>query len=142
MGSEMCIRDSTNIVWSVDNRTACYRIVAPNSDNVRIECRTGGADLNPYLAMAAQIAAGIAGIEQRLALEDAFNGDAYALDKASAKIPATLRDATLSLEQSTMLRQAMGDDVVDHYVRAARWEQQEFDRVVTQYEVQRGFERA
>ena len=132
----------TNIVWSVDNRTACYRIVAPNSDNVRIECRTGGADLNPYLAMAAQIAAGIAGIEQRLALEDAFNGDAYALDKASAKIPATLRDATLSLEQSTMLRQAMGDDVVDHYVRAARWEQQEFDRVVTQYEVQRGFERA
>ena len=132
----------TNIVWSIDNRTAGYRIVAPGSSNVRIECRIGGSDMNPYLAVAAQIAAGIAGIEQSLALQDAFNGDAYAADKTAAKIPGNLRDATQALDESKMLRSAMGDDVVDHYVRAARWEQEEFDRVVTQYEIQRGFERA
>lgn len=134
----------THIVWSVDNRTAGFRIVAPDSSGVRIECRMGGADLNPYLAMASQIAAGIAGMEQKLTLEEAFDGDAYnTSDLASqvAQIPGTLRDATEALHNSTMLRKAMGDEVVDHYVRAAQWEQQEFNRVVTQYEVQRGFER-
>ncbi|MFK8080306.1 MAG: glutamine synthetase family protein [Granulosicoccus sp.] len=135
----------THVVWSIDNRTAGYRIVAPDSTNVRIECRIGGADLNPYLALAAQIAAGIAGIEQKLPLDDAFDGDAYQSDKPDkdvTRIPANLRDATIALDTSTMLRKAMGDDVIDHYVRAAKWEQEEFDRVVTQYEVQRGFERA
>lgn len=134
----------THIVWSVDNRTAGFRIVAPESSAVRIECRIGGADLNPYLAMASQIAAGIAGIEQKLPLEKAFDGDAYntaELTSKVAQIPGNLRDATQALANSTMLRKAMGDEVIDHYVRAAQWEQQEFDRVVTQYEVQRGFER-
>ncbi|MFK7857588.1 MAG: glutamine synthetase family protein [Granulosicoccus sp.] len=135
----------TNVVWSIDNRTAGYRIVGPDSTNVRIECRIGGADLNPYLALAAQIAAGIAGIEQQLELDDAFTGDAYNAEgtaSAVTRIPGNLRDATEALDGSTLLREAMGDEVVDHYVRAARWEQEEFDRVVTQYEVQRGFERA
>lgn len=130
----------TRIVWSIDNRTAGYRIVAPDSENVRIECRVGGSDLNPYLAMAAQLAAGIAGIEQALVLDDAFSGDAYAAS-STPKIPGNLRDATSALDGSAMLRSAMGDDVVDHYVRAARWEQEEFDRIVTDYEIRRGFER-
>lgn len=135
----------TQIVWSIDNRTAGFRIVAPDSENVRIECRVGGADFNPYLAMASQIAAGIAGIEQQLELEDAFDGDAYAAEKTSEnlkQIPANLRDAMHALDSSSVLRESMGNEVIDHYVRAARWEQEEFDRVVTQYEVQRGFERA
>ena len=137
----------THVVWSIDNRTAGFRIVAPDSANVRIECRVGGSDINPYLAMAAQIAAGIAGIENNLTLGDAYDGDAYSVDAAKssesvAQIPNNLRDATMALEGSSMLRQAMGDAVVDHYVRAARWEQEEFDRHVTDYEIRRGFERA
>lgn len=131
----------TRIVWSIDNRTAGYRIVAPDSENVRVECRVGGSDINPYLAMAAQLAAGIAGIEQSLSLDDALQGDAYAA-KDAPQIPGNLRDAAQALNDSGMLRKAMGDDVVDHYVRAANWEQEEFDRIVTDYEIRRGFERS
>ena len=67
----------TKAIWSLDNRTAGYRVVANGSRNVRVECRVGGSDLNPYLAIAAQIAAGIAGIEGKLELEKEFKGDAY-----------------------------------------------------------------
>ncbi len=131
----------TRIIWSIDNRTAGFRIVAPDSENVRVECRIGGSDMNPYLAMASQIAAGIAGIENAMSLPAEFRGDAYE-DSGTAEIPGNLRDAMAALDGSAMLRAAMGDEVVDHYVRAARWEQEEFDRIVTDYEIQRGFERS
>lgn len=130
----------TRTVWSVDNRTAGYRVVAPDTGAVRIECRVGGADLNPYLALAAQLAAGLAGIEGEMSLEPEFSGDAYKA-RSARPIPATLVDATVLLNDSRMLRAAMGDAVIDHYVRAAQWEQEDFDRKVTDYEVARGFER-
>jgi glutamine synthetase len=131
----------TKAIWSLDNRTAGYRVVADGSRNVRVECRVGGSDLNPYLAIAAQIAAGIAGIQEELELENEFKGDAYQARKAR-EIPATLSQATLALKKSSMLRDAMGSDVIDHYVRAAEWEQEDFNSKVTDYEVNRGFERA
>lgn len=131
----------TKAIWSIDNRTAGYRVVAENSQNIRVECRVGGSDLNPYLALAGQLAAGLKGIEDHLTLEAEFSGDAYQADAARA-IPASLREATLALDGSDMLRAAMGDAVIDHYVRAARWEQEDFDSKVTDYEVRRGFERA
>ncbi len=131
----------TKAIWSLDNRTAGYRVVGDGTRNVRIECRVGGSDLNPYLAIAAQIAAGIAGIEAKLELENEFKGDAYQSRKAR-EIPSTLPQATLALKKSSMLRDAMGSDVIDHYVRAAQWEQEDFDSKVTDYEVNRGFERA
>ena len=131
----------TQAVWSVDNRTAGYRICAPQTKNVRIECRVGGSDLNPHLALASQIAAGLAGMEKQLELEAEFNGDAYKGDTVR-RIPATLLDAKRALADSRMLRDAFGDDVVEHYVRAAEWELEEFNRQVTDYEVRRGFERA
>ncbi|MDH3636310.1 MAG: glutamine synthetase family protein [Gammaproteobacteria bacterium] len=131
----------TRAIWSLDNRTAGYRVVADGTRNVRVECRVGGSDLNPYLAIAAQIAAGIAGIEEKLELEIEFKGDAYQARKAR-EIPATLADATVALKKSNMLRNAMGSDVIDHYVRAAEWEQEDFNSKVTDYEVNRGFERA
>ena len=130
----------TKAIWSLDNRTAGYRICG-SGKAVRVECRVGGADLNPYLAFAAQLAAGISGIENKLALEPEFRGDAYAAKKAR-EIPATLRDAAVALKQSKMLRAAMGDDVVEHYVHAAEWEQFEYDRRVTDWEITRGFERS
>ena len=131
----------TRAVWSTDNRTAGYRLVGEGTKSVRIECRVGGADLNPYLAFAALIAAGIDGLERELALEPEFRGDAYAAARVR-EIPKTLRDATEALRRSKLLRAALGDDVVDHYVHAARWEQAECDRRVTDWEVARGFERA
>ena len=108
---------------------------------VRVECRVGGADLNPYLAFAALIAAGLDGIEKKMELEPAFKGDAYGARRARS-IPETLRDATAALKKSKMLRSAFGDEVINHYVRAAEWEQEEYDRRVTDWEVNRGFERA
>jgi glutamine synthetase len=131
----------TKAIWSLDNRTAGYRVVADGTRNVRIECRVGGSDLNPYLAIAAQIAAGIAGIEQKLELENEFKGDAYQAKRAR-DIPGTLAAAVVALKKSGMLRDAMGADVVDHYVRAAEWELEDFNSKVTDYEVNRGFERA
>ncbi|MGY6633928.1 MAG: glutamine synthetase family protein [Alkalilacustris sp.] len=130
----------TRICWSVDNRTAGFRLCGENSHAVRVECRIGGSDLNPYLAAAALIAAGIDGIERGLALEDAFTGDAYESDVA--RIPATLPEAAGRLDGSALMRSAFGDGVVDHYVRAARWEVEEYNRVVTDWEIARGFERA
>ena len=131
----------TKAIWSFDNRTAGYRICGADTKAVRVECRVGGADLNPYLAMAALLAAGIDGIEQKMELEAEFKGDAYGAKKARS-IPHTLRDATAVLNKSKMLRAAMGDEVIDHYVRAAKWEQEDYDRRVTDWEVARGFERA
>jgi len=131
----------TKAIWSMDNRTAGYRICGADSKAVRIECRVGGADLNPYLAMAAQLAAGIDGIENERELEDEFVGDAYG-GEGAREIPKTLRDAIDALDKSEMLRSAMGDEVVDHYLHCARQEQFEADRRVTDWEVRRGFERA
>jgi glutamine synthetase len=130
----------TKIVWSVDNRTAGFRLCGADSKGVRIECRVGGSDVNPYLAQSALIAAGIAGIEEKLPLGAPSGGDLYE-QKNIAEIPRTLRAATETLRNSAMLRTALGDEVVDHYVRAAEIEQEEFDAVVTDWEIARGFER-
>ncbi|QDY71343.1 glutamine synthetase family protein [Qingshengfaniella alkalisoli] len=131
----------TKSVWSVDNRTAGFRLCGEGTKGVRMECRIGGADLNPYLAQAAMLAAGIDGIEKGMELEPPTKGDVYEAAQAG-EIPQTLRDATETLRGSAMLRAAMGDDVVDHYTRCAEFEQEEFDRIVTDWEVARGFERA
>jgi glutamine synthetase len=131
----------TKTIWSPDNRTAGFRLCGENSKGVRVECRIGGADLNPYLALAALIAAGIKGIENKLELEPPFVGDAYVTQQLR-EIPKTLRDATDWLRRSDMLKQAFGDRVVGHYVHTAEWEQLEYDRRVTDWELKRGFERS
>ncbi len=130
----------TKAVWSTDNRTAGYRVCGADTKGVRVECRVGGADLNPYLALAAQLAAGLDGIDQKMELEPEMKGDMYSSKKAR-DIPHSLRDATVAMDRSKMLRAAFGDDVIDHYVHAARWEVSEHDRVVTDWELMRGFER-
>jgi glutamine synthetase len=131
----------TKAVWSRDNRTAGFRVVGEDGPGVRVECRIGGSDLNPYLAYAAMLAAGLDGIARELPLEPEFRGDAYHAERVR-EIPKTLREATEALDGSRMLRDAFGDEVVEHYLHAARWEQQEYDRRVTDWEVARGFERA
>lgn len=131
----------TKTAWSVDNRTAGFRLCGADSKAVRVECRIPGSDMNPYLAQAALLAAGIKGIEDKLDLGPATSGDIYD-DTSVPEIPKTLRDATEYLTGSTMLRTAMGNAVIDHYTRAASWEQEEFDRIVTDWEIARGFEKA
>jgi glutamine synthetase len=131
----------TKIAWSIDNRTAGYRLVGEGTKGVRIECRIPGSDINPYLACAAQLAAGLAGIDEGLSLPEPVTGDVYAMVDVP-EIPATLRAATEALRGSSMLRASMGDWVVDHYTRMAEVEQEEFDKVVTDWEIARGFERA
>lgn len=131
----------TKAVWSVDNRTAGFRVCGEHTKAVRVECRVGGADINPYLALATQLAAGLDGIERGLELPPPHSGDLYG-DTAAPELPKTLRDAADLLERSEFLRKAMGDDVVDHYVRNARWEIERADFVVTDWELEHGFERA
>jgi glutamine synthetase len=131
----------TKTVWSIDNRTAGFRLCGADTKGVRVECRIGGSDLNPYLAQAAMLAAGIKGIEEKMELSPPTRGDVYE-DAKAADIPQTLRAATETLRKSAFLRDAFGDDVIDHYTRCAEWEQEEFDRVVTDWEIARGFERA
>ena len=130
----------TKAVWSRDNRTAGFRLCGEGTKAIRTECRIGGADLNAHLAFAALLAAGLAGMDEALELEAPFAGDAYH-GKNLREVPKTLREAMGLMEKSEMLRAALGDEVVDHYVHTARWEQLEYDRRVTDWELKRGFER-
>ncbi|WP_055047967.1 glutamine synthetase family protein [Devosia sp. A16] len=131
----------TKAIWSSDNRTAGFRLCGENTKGVRVECRIGGADLNPYLAYAALIAAGLKGVEDKLPLEPAFTGDAYVGEKLR-EVHKTLRDALAAMQNSTMLREAFGEPVIGHYVHTGNWEQFEYDRRVTDWELKRGFERS
>jgi glutamine synthetase len=131
----------TKAVWSADNRTAGFRVCGAHTKAVRVECRIPGSDVNPYLACAALLAAGLDGIEKKLALEPEMKGDMYSAT-GIREIPHNLREAADLLNASTMLRVAFGDDVVDHYHHAAQWEITETDRVVTDFELQRLLERA
>lgn len=130
----------TNLVWSRDNRTAGFRVLGHGA-STRIECRVAGADVNPYLAFAAYLACGLHGVEAGLELQPEFRGDAYKPGELPA-VPGSLRDAVERLNRSAILRAAMGDDVIDHYVHAGRWEQAVYDRSVTDWELNRYFERA
>ncbi len=131
----------TKAVWSVDNRTAGFRVCGDGTKSIRVECRIGGADLNPYLACAALLAAGLDGIEKKMALEPVVSGDAYQAGEVR-EVPRTLGEAMSLMEASAMLKSAFGAEVIAHYTRAARWEIEEQNRVVTDWEVARGFERA
>jgi glutamine synthetase len=128
----------TTLAWGHDNRTCGFRIVGHGAAQ-RIETRIPGGDVNPYLAFAALIAAGLYGIEAGLELPPALEGNAYESD--AERFPSTLREAIAALERGTIARAALGDDVVDHYLNYARTEQRLFDEVVTCYERERLFER-
>jgi glutamine synthetase len=128
----------TAVAWGRDNRTCALRVVGHGASR-RIECRLPGADVNPYLALAAMIAAGLHGMDEGLELEPAFEGNAYTSDKP--RVPETLRDARDAFAASAMARAAFGQEVVDHYLNNARIELEAFQAAVTDWERVRGFER-
>jgi glutamine synthetase len=128
----------TTLAWGHDNRTCGFRVVGHGGAK-RTETRIPGGDVNPYLAFAAVIAAGLHGIEQGLELPPPLEGNAYESD--ARRFPSSLRDAITALEQGTVARAAFGDQVVDHYLNYARTEQGLFDRFVTDWERRRYYER-
>ena len=128
----------TTLAWGYDNRTCGFRIVG-HGGSLRTETRIPGGDVNPYLAFAALLAAGLHGIERGLELPPPLEGNAYESD--AERFPHSLREAIDALETGTMAREAFGDQVVDHYPNYARTEQRLFDQVVTCYERERMFER-
>jgi glutamine synthetase len=128
----------TAVAWGRDNRTCSLRVVGHGS-GLRVENRVPGGDVNPYMALAGMIAAGLRGIEQELELEPAFEGSAYESDKE--RVPSTLREARDLFAGSELAREAFGEDVVAHYVNAADVELRAFEAVVTDWERFRGFER-
>jgi glutamine synthetase len=129
----------TRLAWSDDNRTAGFRLVGSGS-GTRIECRIPGADCNPYLALAALLAAGLDGLALHTEPPPLFVGDVYAA-KDLPRVPRTLRDATDLFADSAFARATFGDAVVEHYTHFFRTEQAAFDRAVTDWERQRYFER-
>jgi glutamine synthetase len=128
----------TSVAWGLDNRTCALRVVG-HGESLRVENRVPGGDVNPYLAVAALIAAGLHGIDNDLPLEPEFSGNAYASDKP--QVPATMRHAAELFAESEVARSAFGDDVVDHYLNYARVELAAYDAAVTDWEKVRGFER-
>jgi len=129
----------TAVAWGHDNRTCSLRVVG-EGPSLRFENRVGGADLNPYMALSAIIAAGLAGVDQGLELEPVFEGNAYSAGELP-RVPSSLRDARDLFASSALARSALSDDVVDHYVHAADVELAAFGASVTDWERYRGFER-
>ncbi len=128
----------TTVAWGHDNRTCSLRVVGKGQAR-RVENRLPGADVNPYLALAAMIAAGLHGIDEQLELEDPLQGSAYDSDKPS--VPGTMYEARDLFASSAVASQAFGQEVVDHYLNRARVELEAFEAAVTDWERFRGFER-
>jgi glutamine synthetase len=130
----------TAVAWGLDNRTCALRIVG-HGDNMRVECRVPGGDVNQYLAVAALIAGGLHGIAHGLQLPEPITGDAYQAAGDADRLPGTLAEAAALFEASEIARQAFGENVVSHYVNNAHVEVAAFNAAVTDWERVRGFER-
>ncbi len=128
----------TAVAWGRDNRTCALRLVGAGP-SLRMENRVPGGDVNPYLALAGMIAAGIHGIDNKLPLEPACNGNAYEADKPH--VPASLGAARELFAASEIAREAFGEEVVAHYLNMADVELAAFGTAVTDWERYRGFER-
>jgi glutamine synthetase len=128
----------TSVRWGPDNRTCALRLVG-HGQSLRVENRTPGGDVNPYLAVAAMIAAGLNGIDNELPLEPPVTGNAYA--DTEIRVPYTLHDALALWEKSKLAADAFGTEVVEHYANYARVELTAYEAAVTDWELRRGFER-
>jgi glutamine synthetase len=128
----------TAVAWGRDNRTCSIRVVG-HGEALRFENRMPGADVNPYLALAAMIASGLHGVENELPLEPAFEGNAYASEKP--KLPTNIYEAHNLFASSEVATEAFGEEVVEHYLNRARIEIETFEAAVTDWEKYRGFER-
>ena len=129
----------TTPTWGVDNRTVAARVIPGSSKSTRLELRVPGADVNPYLAVAASLAAGLWGIEQGLELRPITLGSGY-LDETVERLPRNLQVATERLAASGPVREILGDDFVDHFAATREWEWRQFQDSVTDWELRRYLE--
>lgn len=130
----------TRVTWGIDNRTVAFRAIPGSDKSTRLETRVPGADINPYLALAAVVGAGLYGIEKRLELpSEPISGNGYEAEGV-ARLAGNLAEATDLLERSQVARELFGDDMVDHFVATRRWEWREFQKAVTSWELERYFE--
>jgi len=130
----------TTLTWAVDNRTTALRALPGSSSSTRLETRVVGSDANPYLAMAACLAAGLYGVRQQMKLDvPATKGSGYA-DKSNGIFPRNLWEATQAMKDSPVARELFGEAFVDHFVRTREWEWRQFAQVVTDWELKRYFE--
>jgi len=129
----------TRMAWSMDNRTAGFRVVG-SGQSLRIECRIPGADCNPYLALAASLASGLDGIKNKIKPPEVFVGDIYQA-RNLPRVPYTLSQALETFENSKFVKAAFGAEVVEHYSHFYRTEAAAFDKAVTDWERRRYFER-
>ena len=131
----------TDATWGVENRTTALRVIPGSSKSQRIEFRLGSADANPYIALAAVLGAGLYGIEHKLEPEAQVKGNAYEQEHPkSLSLPQSLSAAAFALEKSEAARSLFGDEFVDHYAATREWEQREFNKHITDWEMQRYFE--
>jgi glutamine synthetase len=130
----------TAVAWGPDNRTCALRVVGHSPHALRLENRVPGGDVNPYLAVAGMVAAGLYGVENKLTLPEPVTGNAYTTE-GTGHVPGTLREAAELWEASPIARSAFGDEVVAHYLNMARVEQDAYDTAVTDWERYRSFER-
>lgn len=131
----------TGASWSVDNRTTALRVIEGSEKSQRVEYRVAAADINPYIALAAAIGSGLWGIEHRIEPDESLTGNAYEAKLPEARaLPRTLWDAAQRLKASQPARALFGDAFVDHYAATREWEEREFRRAITDWEMQRYFE--
>src|SRR3546814_320032 len=127
--------------WAIENRTTALRVIPGSEKSQRVEVRIGSADANPYLALAAALGSGLAGIEQELEPGPMVTGNAYTQSfPQEQKLPNTLWDAAQRLRQSDTARSLFGSPFVEHFAATREWEEREFRRHVTDWELKRYFE--
>ncbi|MEH6304037.1 glutamine synthetase family protein [Olivibacter sp. CPCC 100613] len=130
----------TTLTWALDNRTVALRVLPLGAKSARIETRVVGADTNPYLAIAACLAAGLYGIKHKIVLsQPATVGNGYR-DFSNGKLPANLNEATKQMRQSSIAQELFGAEFVDHFCCTREWEWQQFSKAVTDWEMKRYFE--
>ncbi|NQX88659.1 MAG: glutamine synthetase [Halioglobus sp.] len=131
----------TGATWGIENRTTALRVIPGNAQSQRIECRLASADANPYIALAAVLGSGLYGIENKLEPSAQISGNAYEQQHPPEQaLPSSLAEASAKLHSSIAARDLFGDTFVDHYARTREWEQREFDKHITDWELQRYFE--
>ncbi|KTC83013.1 glutamine synthetase family protein [Legionella cincinnatiensis] len=131
----------TNATWGIENRTAALRVIPGNDKSQRIEYRLGSADANPYLALAVALGSGLYGIEQELELNAEVRGNSYVQSyQEEQTLPQTVGEASIRLKESTVARSLFGDPFVEHFAATREWEEREFRRHITDWELDRYFE--
>jgi glutamine synthetase len=131
----------TSATWGVENRTCALRVIQGGEKSQRVEYRIGAADINPYIALAATIGSGLWGIENKIEPNAPLKGNAYEQEVPDAlNFPATLFEAAGRLRKSQAAEELFGADFVAHYAQSREWEEREFRKAITDWEMQRYFE--